>query len=594
MLRELYDYALRENLILPAGYIRKNVRAYISLSKNGKFIGIVLGSGEKVPCPDIGSMANSTDKCNVLAEKRSILFPDNQEQREKYAAKAAYFRDTMADAAKVEPQLNFCLNALLDEEIAFKVSTELNQLRLDGTKVISFMIDGQSILSFPTVQSWWERFRQQFLPSGGKEPCLITGKLTVPSATVPKISGLAPVGGHPSGDALICFDKDSFCSYGLKQAANAPVSEDAFAGVKAALDELLTTAPILAGMKFVHWYDKPVSTEDDMIEQAFPLAFEYDDDDEDEPETYVNPVQARQQADELINSVGSGAPVRDLPNMYYIMLLSGVNGRVMVRSYQEGNYKLLTNNLKQWEADLCLTNSAGTGEFRPAKFRARLIRLMSRQNSDKNIFERMSKELSGITPAIINAIINGTQLPDAAASRALAYIRSQMLSAGDEAQSRKMPDPLACQWLKAWLCRREREKYNKEELTVTYNENHPEPAYHCGAMVAVFGAIQHSAMPDVNASIIDRYYASASQAPALIIGKLTLMSTHHISKLDGWLRNYYTNLIESVACAVGDAVPAALTLEQQSYFALGYMQMNAQINKNRLDRIAAAAEKRLH
>ena len=53
------------------------------------------------------------------------------------------------------------------------------------------------------------------------------------------------------GDALICFDKDAFCSYGLKQAANAPVSEEAFAGVKAALDELLKGAPVLAGMKFV-------------------------------------------------------------------------------------------------------------------------------------------------------------------------------------------------------------------------------------------------------------------------------------------------------------------------------------------------------
>lgn len=84
-----------------------------------------------------------------------------------------------------------------------------------------------------------------------KAPCPITGRPTIPTATVPPISGLSVVGGHAQGDALICFDKDAFCSYGLKQAANAPVSEEAFAGVKAALDELLKGAPVLAGMKFV-------------------------------------------------------------------------------------------------------------------------------------------------------------------------------------------------------------------------------------------------------------------------------------------------------------------------------------------------------
>ena len=97
--------------------------------------------------------------------------------------------------------------------------------------------------------NWWEKFRQQFQPGGEKSRCLITGNLAVPMSTVPPISGLSVVGGHARGDALICFDKDAFCSYGLKQAANAPVSEDAYAGVKAALDALLSEAPVLAGMK---------------------------------------------------------------------------------------------------------------------------------------------------------------------------------------------------------------------------------------------------------------------------------------------------------------------------------------------------------
>lgn len=594
MLRELYDYALRENLILPPGFVRKPVRAYISLTIDGKYVGIIVSDGEKVPCPDIGSMANSSGKCNVLAEKRSILFPGDEKQREKYAAKAAYFHEAMAEAAKAEPRLELCLNAMCDADVASAISAELDQLRIDGTKVLSFTIDGESILELPAVRSWWEQFRQQFLPSGSRSPCLITGKLTVPTATVPPVSGLSVVGGHARGDALICFDKDAFCSYGLKQAANAPVSEEAFAGVKAALDELLKDAPVVAGMKFVHWYDKPIPAEDDCIGTLFPSLLEAEDDEEEaELEPDVNRDQARRQADEVISTITSGKSTHELPNLYYILLLSGVSGRVMVRSYEEGSYQTLVENLQQWETDLRLANSFGTAELKPAKLTARLIRLLSRQNSDKNIFERMSKELAGLTPAIINAIINGTQFPDAVASRALAYIRSQMFSSGEEEQSRKVPDPWACQWLKAWLCRREREKYQKEELSMEYNEKHPDPAYHCGALVAVYGEIQSRAMPDVNASLIDRYYASAVQTPALVLGQLSKLSNYHISKIDNpWLKKELSELRGQAACAIGDCIPAVLRPEQQSYFALGYYQMCAKINKERLARIAAAAGKK--
>lgn len=73
--------------------------------------------------------------------------------------------------------------------------------------------------------------------------CLITGQPTAPLATLPVISGLQVVGGHSRGEALFCFDKSAFQSYGLKQSANAPVSEEAFAVVKEAMNDLLAARP---------------------------------------------------------------------------------------------------------------------------------------------------------------------------------------------------------------------------------------------------------------------------------------------------------------------------------------------------------------
>ena len=147
----------------------------------------------------------------------------------------------------------------------------------------------------------------------------------------------------------------------------------------------------------------------------------------------------------------------------------------------------------------------------------------------------------------------------------------------------------------AWLCRREREKHQKEVLSLEYNEKHPEPAYHCGAMVAVYGAIQNYAMPDVNASLIDRYYASAIQTPALVLGQLSRMSNYHLNKLPEWRRDELSELRDQTACAIGDTIPAVLLPEQQAYFALGYYQMCANLNKmekGRLARKVAAAEQK--
>ena len=74
MLKALYDYARQNDLVLPAGFVQKTVKAYIWLSAKGTFLDVT--EGGTFPCPDIGSLANGPDKCNPLAEKRSVIFPD--------------------------------------------------------------------------------------------------------------------------------------------------------------------------------------------------------------------------------------------------------------------------------------------------------------------------------------------------------------------------------------------------------------------------------------------------------------------------------------------------------------------------------------
>ena len=105
MLHSLYDYAVRQGLSIPAGFAKKTVKAYISVSSHSAYCDVVLGGGEAEICPDIGAAANGTKLCNVLVEKRSVVFPAESSE------KSDFFQRSLRDAAAADQRLNACVSA---------------------------------------------------------------------------------------------------------------------------------------------------------------------------------------------------------------------------------------------------------------------------------------------------------------------------------------------------------------------------------------------------------------------------------------------------------------------------------------------------
>lgn len=609
MLKSLYDYAMRYQLLPPPGMVKKTVKAWVCLSTNGTFLGVRQDGKDEYFCPSIGSLANGRNKCNVLVEKYEVVFW-NDAQKEKAeqgtenkgdkkpkdnTLKHRFFLSSIQDAAQKAPELSACVQMLENGAGCEQVRQEMARMKIKPSDRISFEIAGMPIVEMPEVQEWWREFRRQFTQHGASESlCLITGERTLLVATLPPIKGLLQVGGHGRGDALFCFDKPAFCSYGFKQSANAPVSAEAIDAVKAALDHLMSSAtlsPTLAGMRFVHWFDCDVPPECDPMKQAFDGdsanqeteqqedADEYDDDVIDEPvETPSNPDAERDIPAKRIKSIETGATATAIPAsaQYYILLLSGVTGRVMVRSYDHGNYGELEKNIQQWRNDLQMVNLSGTGLVKIHSLKVTMIRLMTRRKNERNVFERMDKELSGITPAVLHAILTDSILPDTVAVRALRYIRNRMAGASEEDKHAPVPDAMCCQWLKAWLIR----KNNRKEgvIEAMYQAENTNIAYRCGAWVAVYASMQQFVMPDVKAGIVQRYYASACQMPALVLGQLSIRSVPHQEKIKGAYLRMYQEMLDEVTCDIAE-IPAMLNLEQQAYFALGYRQMTAELNR---------------
>lgn len=354
-----------------------------------------------------------------------------------------------------------------------------NTRKAKSSDFVGINVDGIALESSKGYLEWWEDFRREIVPKKKdtqQKRCFITGELAEPVKTVPPVQGLIAVGGHTKGDSFICFDKDAYRSYGFEKAANAAVSEEAVTAVNAALKELMNGAPVLAGAKHIHWFSK--KTENDVTKLP-DFGLGVDEQAEDESDKIErDELRVRKMFDAL--NTGTLPPMPE--NRYYMMSLSGVNGRVMIRSYDEGTYDELCDNLRMWYEDIAIFEE-GYG-YRYPKLFGIYSRLIKHTTDNKKLGEKIEKELSGISAQIQYAVYHGTPLPDAVAVKALAYIRSDMFGNPDDTKKQMMiPDKTACQILKAWHNRKYR--MEDDQIMDKLNQDSPSAAYQTGRLMAI-------------------------------------------------------------------------------------------------------------
>ncbi|MDP2182790.1 MAG: type I-C CRISPR-associated protein Cas8c/Csd1 [Actinomycetota bacterium] len=102
-------------------------------------------------------------------------------------------------------------------------------------------------------------------------------------------------------------------------------------------------------------------------------------------------------------------------------------------------------------------------------------------------------------------------------------------------------------------------------------------AYLCGRLFAVLEVIQRRAIPGINATVVDKYFASASTAPASVFGKLLSDAQPHLSKLRKSSEGAYQALearLEEVLAPI-EEFPATLSLRDQALFSLGFYHQRA-------------------
>jgi CRISPR-associated protein Csd1 len=126
---------------------------------------------------------------------------------------------------------------------------------------------------------------------------------------------------------------------------------------------------------------------------------------------------------------------------------------------------------------------------------------------------------------------------------------------------------------KAVIQRNLRLSNRTEEIPVALDKQNMNPAYRLGRLFALFEWAETGAGKR-NATIRDKYFASASTTPARVFPLLMRGSTHNLAKLrkgsSTGLAVMLDKEITEVLAGLDDQLPASLRLEEQGRFVIGY------------------------
>jgi len=524
----------------------------------------------KVPSRRAGGTSGN-DPHHLLVEKAEYVFgwdPLEKRHPSKLVARIANFRKEVEgalaslasgspDSRALEMVLSF-LDSPLESRIAPLVASmganpseairkELASA-LFAFQIAAFGPDPVHLL--PGVQTYWRRQREAS-PTASGTICLVSGQAGERTKVHPPVKGVP--GGNTSGAALVSFNSDAFESFGLSRNENAPISREASETCATALNRLLSIDPVHP--QGHHLPRRNLRLSDDTIALFWNAAGGAELDwllelDGDQPE----------QVRSLLESPHAGrcAPLQD-DSAFYTLLLSGAQGRSIVRNFLATSTRSVAQAITKYLADVEIEKPFGKGRgVYPLKA---LLRSLAALGKLENLPPGLATEL-------YLAALQDRPMPVFVLSAA---IRRNRAEAG------RMGDPLGlhafaarCALIRACLIRKNYPQ--RKEIHVSLDSTRPEGPYHLGRLLAVLDKCQQDALGSVNATLVDRYYGASSSTPAAIFPTLLRGNRHHLSKLRKekvGLAITHERLIQEITERL-DAFPRTLTLEAQGLFALGF------------------------
>ena len=405
-----------------------------------------------------------------------------------------------------------------------------------GSTLITFRLvgDGDVVCTREDVREAYDKQLATFVQ--GDSLCIVSGERgTITKTTAP----IALRNGQSSGCRLVAFQKNSgFDSYHKEQGGNAPISETTTFKYSAALSALLQSndhSMNVGDETLLFW-----ASQANPVETAFADLFGYHADEADDSGAIA------------LKGILTAAQKGQLPGFedkerFWLLLLQPVSARIAVRLWVEQTPTQTAEHLRDWFTDLDVVKPPKE-EGKPIPI-YRLLTSLSPQGDIKNLPPRLGGEL-------LSAALRAAPIPDSIAQAILRRLKSEDVTF------------IRAALLKAWLTRNVSLQPERKPTPMLDPDN-DNPGYCLGRLFAVLEKTQQEALGNVNASIKDKFYATASADPAAVFGTLLRTATHHEGKLPEGRRINLERLKMEILGHLAD-IPTHLELADQARFALGY------------------------
>lgn len=451
---------------------------------------------------------------------------------------------------------------------------------------ISFRVrdleDDRLVASIQDVQSYMNRAAEsKDTDNSNTSVCLVTGE----KSTIARLHPSVKLAGAQATASLINFQKSSgFDSYGKEQGFNAPVSVHAAESIATALNNLLAkdknTNYRVGDTAFVFWSNL---ADEELLSSYRTATFsglsnpseeEENPDSENSEEgktkksrrkskkTLPLPIAPNAESHKVLETLKAacgykGGKVHEDNGRFYILGLAPNAARISIKLWAEGSISEIVGNTLQHQHDMNIISEKGNVDAETPTLRSIYQIVKTVSSSDKS-----DKWSSNLIQSIVESIVENKPYPQSLQQACLERIR----------RGNRITE-LRAAILKAYINRKKQQEY----ITMSLDPNQTNKAYLAGRLFALFESIQQCALGgNLNRTIRDAYYGTASTTPRTIFGRLDALSKVHLSKLRkekpglAILKEKQLEEIYNLIPGGAPEMPTHFSLDDQSIFAVGY------------------------
>ncbi|WP_291934985.1 type I-C CRISPR-associated protein Cas8c/Csd1 [Limnohabitans sp.] len=558
----------------PFGFTDENISYCLVLSKTGNLVDIqdVRETSEKKPKPRRLSVPRpekrtSGIKPNFLWDKTAYVLGIEGNKDKKTAKETPWVINEKTNEAfqqvhghRLEKNDDLGLKALHQFLVSWKPE-RFSQKPFSPEHVdanVIFKLDGEAgyIHERPAAKQLWlsliEPAGDEEKTTGNMATCLVTGQQATLSRLHPAIKGV--YGGQSSGGSIVSFNAEAYESYGKSQGDNAPVSEQAAFAYTTALNYLLRRENghclSIGDTSTVFWAEAKYAQQEQEAVSLFA--------------SIVSPPTDEGQSNKVkhtLEKIAKGrpfeevAPEVDPSTRFFVLGLAPNAARLSIRYWMDSTLCELGQHLSAHWQDMQIMPLPWSPEQPPSVWRCLIETAVLRKT------ENISPQLAG---EWLRSILTGQRYPRQLLTQIVQRLRSDGEVNGHRAAL-----------IKAVLHRDHRKGFTKEAIPMSLELENAPLAYRLGCLFALLEQAQRGALGDVNSSIVDRYYGTASSVPYSVFPRLIAGCQNHLSKIRKDKPGIAVNLdkqLGTVIARLPHSFPKQLTVEQQGQFAVGYYQ----------------------